>query len=268
MDERFDKKINSLNYKKIEEDFNFILKNMNTINKHANEYYKNKNSLIKKMNKKLTFFNSYVSLLISLRKPSIKERHIKQIAQIIDEKNTVDFNNITFNELLKLNINSKITSIINICEKANKENAIEKFLVKIKNNFNKIEFQMKQEENNKIFIISNINEILTKIEENLVLNQNLLIINIYEIYHIDIINNQNMMINANTVINILKKSQNLFLYLSRIFVLTDISKQLTNESKKYVHYKFLLISQNYICITVYRTFQNIRSIIYIQHGRV
>ncbi|ETB58412.1 hypothetical protein YYC_04018 [Plasmodium yoelii 17X] len=247
MDERFDKKINSLNYKKIEEDFNFILKNMNTINKHANEYYKNKNSLIKKMNKKLTFFNSYVSLLISLRKPSIKERHIKQIAQIIDEKNTVDFNNITFNELLKLNINSKITSIINICEKANKENAIEKFLVKIKNNFNKIEFQMKQEENNKIFIISNINEILTKIEENLVLNQNLLIINIYEIYHIDIINNQNMMINANTVINILKKSQNLFLYLSRIFVLTDISKQLTNESKKYK--------------LIYNNFQNMYKII-------
>lgn len=91
---------------------------------------------------------------------------------------------------------------------------------------------MKHEENNKIFIISNLNEILTKIEENLVLNQNLLIINIYEIYHIDIINNQNMMINANAIINTLKKSQNLFLYLSRIFILTDISKQLINESKK------------------------------------
>ncbi|ANQ06174.1 Uncharacterized protein PCOAH_00004920 [Plasmodium coatneyi] len=233
MDERFDKKINSLNHKKIEEDFNLILKNMNKINKHANEYYKNKNGLIKKMNEKLTFFNSYVSLLISLRKPSIKERHREQIAKIIDDKNNIDFNTITFNELLKLNINNKITSIINICEKANKENAIEKFLGKIKNNFNKIEFQMKQEENNKIWIISNLNEILTKIEENLVLNQNLLIINIYEIYHIDIINNQNMMMNANNIIHTLKKSQNLFLYLSRIFVLTDISKQLANESKKY-----------------------------------
>ncbi|CRG98212.1 dynein heavy chain, putative [Plasmodium gallinaceum] len=233
MDERFDKKINTLNYKKIEDDFNLILKNMNKINKHANEYYKNKNSLIKKMNEKLTFFNSYVSLLISLRKPSIKDRHKEQIAQILDENNNIDFNNITFNDLLKLNINNKITSIINICEKANKENSIEKFLGKIKNNFSKIEFQMKQEENNKIFIISNINEILTKIEENLVLNQNLLIINIYEIYHSDIINNQNLMINANNIINTLKKSQNLFLYLSRIFILTDISKQLINESKKY-----------------------------------
>ncbi|EUD65213.1 hypothetical protein C922_04342 [Plasmodium inui San Antonio 1] len=233
MDERFDKKINSLNHKKIEDDFNLILKNMNKINKHANEYYKNKNGLIKKMNEKLTFFNSYVSLLISLRKPSIKERHKEQIAQIIDEKNNIDFNTITFNDLLKLNINNKITSIINICEKANKENAIEKFLGKIKNNFSKIEFQMKQEENNKIWIISNMNEILTKIEENLVMNQNLLIINIYEIYHIDIINNQNMMMNANNIIHTLKKSQNLFLYLSRIFVLTDISKQLANESKKY-----------------------------------
>ncbi|KJP87906.1 hypothetical protein AK88_02510 [Plasmodium fragile] len=233
MDERFDKKINSLNHKKIEDDFNLILKNMNKINKHANEYYKNKNGLIKKMNEKLTFFNSYVSLLISLRKPSIKERHKEQIAKIIDDKNNIDFNTITFNELIKMNISNKITSIINICEKANKENAIEKFLGKIKNNFNKIEFQMKQEENNKIWIISNMNEILTKIEENLVLNQNLLIINIYEIYHIDIINNQNMMMNANNIIHTLKKSQNLFLYLSRIFVLTDISKQLTNESKKY-----------------------------------
>ncbi|ETW33267.1 hypothetical protein PFTANZ_06013 [Plasmodium falciparum Tanzania (2000708)] len=241
MDERFEKKINSLNHKKIEDDFNLILKNMNKINKHANEYYKNKNSLIKKMNEKLQFFNSYVSLLISLRKPSIKDRHKNQIAQIIDEKKNIDFNNITFNELLKLNINNKITSIINICEKANKENAIEKFLYKIKNNFSKIIFQMKHEENNKIFIISNLNEILTKIEENLVLNQNLLIINIYEIYHIDIINNQNMMINANAIINTLKKSQNLFLYLSRIFILTDISKQLINESKKYklIHSNFL-----------------------------
>ncbi|CRG98628.1 dynein heavy chain, putative [Plasmodium relictum] len=241
MDEIFDKKINSLNYKKIEDDFNLILKNMNKINKHANEYYKNKNNLIKKMNEKLNFFNSYVSLLISLRKPSIKDRHKDQIAQIIDEKNNIDFNNITFNDLLKLNINNKITSIINICEKANKENAIEKFLCKIKNNFSKIEFHMKQEENNKIFIISNINEILTKIEENLVLNQNLMIINIYEIYHSDIINNQNLMISANNIINTLKKSQNLFLYLSRIFILTDISKQLINESKKYK-----LINNNFL----------------------
>jgi dynein heavy chain len=184
----------------------------------------------------LEAFRPYVPLIVALRTEGLAPRHWKEISEKAGFEIHPEMENFTLNRFMsaEINLQEHLDVIQNVAERASKEYAIETSLMRMKNEWERVVFDCKDQfRATGTFVLKGADVVSTLLDEHIVMTQAMQFSPFKEPFADRIDHWSDLLVYMSEALDEWLKCQRAWLYLQPIFDSPDIMKQLPAESKRF-----------------------------------
>jgi dynein heavy chain len=215
-----------------------VITSIKTLNKTI-RYFKQKENVPDSITKiadtvkdDLDTYKPFVPLALALRKEGMKERHWQQISETVGFK-VEPHEGFTFQTVIDLNLVDHVQACEDIGEKASKEYTIELELMKMKEEWNEVEFFMIPFKKSETYTVTGFDDALNILDEQNVKTQAMQFSPFKKPFEEEIKEWYDLILLITDTLEEWIKCQGQWMYLQPIFDSRDIMKQLPAEKKKF-----------------------------------
>jgi dynein heavy chain len=181
---------------------------------------------------KLEKFKLHIPLITVLRNPGLKERHWRQIDEIVGQSVCPD-ENTTLTKLLELNLGQYLSKFEAISDAASKEHSLQSTLAKMKVDWEPLEFITNSYKDTGTRILASLDEVQALLDDQIVKVQTMRGSPFVKPIEEEIKEWENTLITIQDIIDEWLKVQSTWLYLEPIFTSDDIMAAMPLEGKKF-----------------------------------
>jgi len=181
---------------------------------------------------KLQKFKLNLPIIHVVANPGLKKRHWQQISSILGSDITPN-DNTTLNEILKYSFlfENNLPKLNELADLAGKEFSIEQAFTKMRNDWNKIEFQIVGYNETNLNILGSFEDIFTLLEDHLVKTTTMKNSPFIFQFENEVIDWYNKLHRMKSILDNLARVQKAWLYLDPIFNSSDLRDQMMEENK-------------------------------------
>ena len=169
---------------------------------------------------------------MALRTEGMKERHWQAISEKVGFE-VRPYEGFTFNQCLEMELHKYTEECVDIGEKAGKEYNIEMSLLKMKRDWENVEFLLHTFKNTGTYSVAGFDDAMAMLDEHIVLTQTMQFSPFKKPFESEIEEWNASMLYVSECIDEWIKCQGQWMYLQPIFDSPDIMKQLPSENKKF-----------------------------------
>ncbi|XXQ31525.1 Dynein heavy chain AAA lid domain containing protein [Plasmodiophora brassicae] len=177
-------------------------------------------------------FRLHLPIISNLRNPGLRPRHWTQISDLLGQTVVPD-QNLTWNQLLSLDVHSHKDRLEEVCVYADKEYALEQALDKMEDEWKAVNLKIVPHKNSGTFKIVDIDEALTTLDDHIVKTQTMRGSPYIKAFDARVKKWESRLVLVSKVVEEWLACQKTWLYLDPIFSSDDIMRQMPVEARRF-----------------------------------